>query len=74
MVASPRAKGMAIMFLGWTQMVSEKKNHHNEPNDGKDGGVPGDARELLCLAHQLHTERKKYSDKIREEKKELKET
>ena len=40
--------------MKYTSLMPQKNNY--EPNDGKDGGVPGDARELLFLAHQLDTE------------------
>ena len=53
--------GNHVPGMDTNDLLKENKNH-NEPNDGKDGGVPGDARELLRLAHQLHTERKKHSD------------
>ena len=39
--------------MKYTSLMPQKNNY--EPNDCKDCGVPGDARELLFLAHQLHT-------------------
>ena len=38
------------------QVMNTKNNNNDQPDDGEDSGVPGDARELLFLAHQLHTE------------------
>ena len=43
--------------MNYTSLMPQKNN--DEPNDGKDGAIPGDARELLLLAHQLHTEGQK---------------
>ena len=37
------------------QVMNTKNNNNDQPDDGEDSGVPGDARELLFLAHQLHT-------------------
>ena len=55
MVASPRAKGMAIAFLDKQEQNHEfaAKLRQHRPNDGKDGGIPGDAGELLGLADDL---------------------
>ena len=43
---------------GTDHLSVEKKKYGDSPHDGKYGGVPGDARELLCLAHQFHAEGK----------------
>ena len=55
MVASPRAKGMAIAFLNKQEQNIEfaAKLRQHRPNDGKDSGIPGDAGELLGLADDL---------------------
>ena len=54
-MASPRAKGMAIAFLNKQEQNIEfaAKLRQHRPNDGKDGGIPGDAGELLGLANDL---------------------
>ena len=55
LVASPRAKGMAIAFLNKQEQNIEfaAKLKQHRPNDGKDGGIPGDAGELLGLPDDL---------------------
>ena len=59
---------MAIAFLNKQEQNHEftAKLWQQRPNDGKDGAIPGDARELLLLAHQLHTEGQKHSDEIKQ--------
>ena len=54
-MASPRAKGMAIAFLNKQEQNIEfaAKLWQHRPNDGKDGGIPGDAGKLLGLADDL---------------------
>ena len=32
------------------------KKINDQPDDGEDSGIPGDAWELLCLADKLNTE------------------
>ena len=46
---------MAIAFLNKQEQNIEfaAKLRQHRPNDGKDGGIPGDAGELLGLADDL---------------------
>ena len=46
---------MAIAFLNKQEQNHEftGKLRQHRPNDGKDGGIPGDAGELLGLADDL---------------------
>ena len=46
---------MAIAFLNKQEQNIEftAKLRQHRPNDGKDGGIPGDAGELLGLADNL---------------------
>ena len=46
---------MAIAFLNKQEQNHEftAKRRQHRPNDGKDGGIPGDAGELLGLADDL---------------------
>ena len=56
--AQGKGYGNCVPEMERMEQISTRRRekHNDEPNDGKDGGVPGDARELLGLAHQLHTE------------------